>query len=229
MLGPEASLYAKLRANWRVLELLEATANVAIPREESSPLKSSQPSPTGVFNTSDRRTLPCTEQNCDDTTSTVIIITIQRLLFFICILVFPSTYYSFEYLIFLSKSKSYIRNVTVCKDFALVLSWPKLWDATWFIYRKFLAETVKQFPSGDLKSCKLIWLWPTSYVFRVMLFERKLICVGLIMACRKVPRAEKELVALNSSNIVKIWLYTDTDTVIPLLKMLIFLTKSKKE
>ena len=81
LLGPEVNRKDKLLAESRKLELFEETENVVIPTDPS--VVPSQPSSICAFWASGRRTLPCTKQNSEDTTTIVINNTIHKLFIFI--------------------------------------------------------------------------------------------------------------------------------------------------
>ena len=80
MLGPEASLNAKLRFETGVLELseLETTKDFVVHREEPDPFNFTQSEATFVNATFDRRTRLRTKHSCDDNTS-IMVNAIQRL------------------------------------------------------------------------------------------------------------------------------------------------------
>lgn len=80
MLGPEASLKAKLRLETRVVELLEETTKKPPQREEPDPCNCTQSSATSV-STFDRRTRLCTNHSCDENTSIMVTNEMQRLFF----------------------------------------------------------------------------------------------------------------------------------------------------
>lgn len=136
MLGPEASLKAKLRFETRVVELLEETAKNLPRREEPDP------SATSV-NCFDRRTRLCTKHSCDDNTSIMVTNEMQRL-FFIGIFVHETIIFLIFKGLFLFLFFFGIFPAIVCfglnQEPCLV-----------YIQKIFVVRTVKRFPRGPLR------------------------------------------------------------------------------